>query len=90
MKPLNFDWMLTGCHPLSEVASAYFPSIRTDSAARTFRKQLLLYPQLYNELCTAGYTVHTTILTPIHIAGLIRTWGLPGMARGEADKFLEH
>ncbi len=82
--------MLTGCHPLSEVASAYFPSIRTDSAARTFRKQLLLYPQLYNELCTAGFTVHTTILTPIHIAGLIRTWGLPGMARGEADKFLEH
>lgn len=82
--------MLTGSHPLSEVASAYFPGVRTDSAVRTFRKQLLLYPQLYEEFCAAGYTAHTTILMPIHIAGLIRTWGLPGMAQGEADKFLKH
>lgn len=90
MKPLNFDWMLTGCHPLSEVASAYFPEVRTDSASRLLRKQVVFYPALYADLCEAGYTEHTTMLTPLHIAALIRIWGLPGMAREAAETFLKH
>lgn len=38
MKEVNFDWLLQGCHPLSEVAQAYFPCMHNSSAVRSFRK----------------------------------------------------
>lgn len=86
MKNLSFDWMLIGCHPLSEVASAYFPGMRVDSAARRFRRQVLRFPKLRAALGEMEYTEHTTMLLPVHIAAVVCAWGMPGTARQEVER----
>ncbi len=85
MKTEDFSWMLSGCHRISDVAAAYFSDVRVDSATRTFRRQVRLYPKLFTALLEAGYTEHITVLTPVHIAAVIHAWGMPGMAREEAE-----
>lgn len=85
-KKENFDWMLVGGHPVSDVAAAYFPGVRPDSATRTFRNQIHQYPALYKTLCEAGYTDHLHMLLPVHIAAIVRAWMMPGAALREAER----
>lgn len=80
MKQNNYDWLLFGCHPLSAVASAYFPCGYTASCMRAFRREVKLHPRLYSCLCELGYTDHTTMLVPAQIAALVHAWGMPGEA----------
>ena len=89
MKQNNYDRLLFGCHPLCEVAAAYFPCDLTASSTRAFRRQVKLYPRLYTCLCELGYTEHTNILMPIHIAAVVREWGMPGEAFMEMRRRIE-
>lgn len=86
MKEKNYDWMLSGCHPVSEVAQAYLQSDYNSSAARALRRRIKDFPKLHAELLEAEYTESSPILTPIQIAILIRHWGEPGIARKELTK----
>lgn len=47
MKDTDFDWMLTGSHSISAGAAAYFPDARTDSAARSLRRQIVRLSQTF-------------------------------------------
>ena len=41
MKIKSYDWLLCGCHALSEVAIAYFPNFQYNSSAvRAFRRTI--------------------------------------------------
>lgn len=86
MKHPDYDWMLFGCHPISDIAMAYCPCEHATSSTRAFRRLLRLYPKLYAELCKNGYTEHFTILTPLHIAAVIRELGMPCEAFFEKQK----
>lgn len=86
MKQSNYDFLLFGCHSVSEVAMAYYPCEHTTSSTRAFRKLVKLYPQLYATFCKHGYTEHATTLVPLQIAALIREWGMPGEAFLEVQK----
>lgn len=86
MKRNNYDWLLFGCHPISDVAMAYCPCEHTTSSTRAFRKLVKLYPRLYASLCDSGYTEHLTTLVPLQIAAVIREWGMPGEAFLEMQK----
>ena len=77
MKERNFDWMFQGCHPLSEVAQAYYPCEHNSSSIRSFRKHVKELPKLYADLLEAGYTDKTTMLTPLQIAAKSVDWELP-------------
>ena len=78
MKQQDFKWMLSGCHPLSDVAMAYFSDYTyVFSAVRTFRKKLRDIPGLWQELQEAGYVHKTIVLTPRQITIIIRYWGMP-------------
>ena len=50
MKHPDYDWMLFGCHPISDIAMAYCPCEHATSSTRAFRRLLRLYPKLYAEL----------------------------------------
>ena len=63
MKERNFDWLLQGCHPLSEVAQAYYPCEYNSSSIRSFRKHIKGIPQLYADLLEAEYTDKVTTPT---------------------------
>lgn len=86
MKAQNYDWLLEGCHPVSEVAKAYSPSEYSSSATRAFRRSLKQFPKLYAELLEAEYTDSTPVMTPKQVAILVRHWGPPGQARIEMEK----
>ena len=86
MKHPDYDWMLFGCHLISDIAMAYCPCEHATSSTRAFRRLLRLYPKLYAELCKNGYTEHFTILTPLHIAAVIRELGMPCEAFFEKQK----
>lgn len=86
MKERNFDWMFQGCHPLSEVAQAYYPCEHNSSSIRSFRKHVKELPKLYADLLEAGYTDKTTMLTPLQIAVIIRGLGAPDQAKEEVEK----
>ena len=60
MKERNFDWLLQGCHPLSEVAQAYYPCEYNSSSIRSFRKHIKGIPQLYADLLEAEYHTDPT------------------------------
>ncbi len=47
MKQTDYEWMLFGCHPVSDVAMAYCSCEHTTSSTRAFRKLVKLYPRLY-------------------------------------------
>ncbi len=49
MKHPDYDWMLFGCHPISDIAMAYCPCEHATSSTRAFRRLLRLYPKLYAE-----------------------------------------
>lgn len=83
MKEVNFDRLLQGCHPLSEVAQAYYPCVHNSSAIRSFRRHVKEIPQLYAMLLEVGYTDRLIFLTPLQITALIRYLGLPNQARKE-------
>lgn len=59
MKQTDYEWMLFGCHPVSDVAMAYCSCEHTTSSTRAFRKLVKLYPRLYEALCRYGYTERT-------------------------------
>lgn len=86
MRQTDYDWLLFGCHPVSDVAMAYCPCEHTTSSTRAFRKLVKLYPRLYASLCESGYTDHITTLVPIQVASLVREWGMPGEAFLERRK----
>ena len=44
MKHPDYDWMLFGCHPISDIAMAYCPCEHATSSTRAFRRLLRLYP----------------------------------------------
>lgn len=81
MKKQNYDWMLTGCHPFSNVAMAYFFSVYVSSSVRSMRAYINKHPALLSELSAADYVEHDNVLTPLQIAILIRHMGMPGEAR---------
>ena len=78
MKQTDYEWMLFGCHPVSDVAMAYCSCEHTTSSTRAFRKLA--------KLCRYGYTERTTTLVPLQIAAIIREWGMPGEAFLEGQK----
>ncbi len=86
MKQTDYDWLLFGCHPISNVAMAYCPCEHATSSTRAFRKLVKSYPRLYDDLCRYGYTEHFTTLVPLQIAAVIREWGMPGEAFLERQK----
>ena len=87
MKEQSFDWLLQGCHTLSEVAVAYFPNYQYNSSAvKALRRAVNEHVHLSNDLTEAGFTPHTTILTPQQIAALVRFWGMPTEARDMIEK----
>ena len=74
----SFDWLLHGCHALSEVAVAYFPNYQYNcSAVKAFRRIIKEHAVLLNQLTEAGFTPHPTTLTPQQIAIIVRFWGTP-------------
>ena len=77
----SFDWLLHGCHVLSEVAVAYFPNYRYNcSAVKALRRTIKEHAVLLSQLTEAGFTPHTTTLTPQQIAIIVRFWGMPAFA----------
>ena len=86
MKQTDYDWLLFGCHPISDVAMAYCPCEHTTSSTRAFRRLVKLCPRLYDTLCQTGYTEHFNTLLPVQIAAVIREWGMPGEAFLERQK----
>ena len=80
MKIKSYDWLLCGCHALSEVAIAYFPNFQYNSSAvRAFRRTITEHPALPQQLTEAGFTPHTQTLTPQQIAAIVRCWGTPAL-----------
>lgn len=78
MKKKNFDWLLVGCHHISEVAIAYYPNYAYScSAVKALRRSFQEHSHLLQELTDAGYTTKTSHLTPMQISVVIRYWGLP-------------
>ena len=76
----SFDWLLHGCHVLSEVAVAYFPNYQYNcSAVKAFRRTIKEHAVLLSQLTEAGFTPHTTTLTPQQIAIIVRFWGMPSL-----------
>lgn len=87
MKEQNFNWMLQGCHSVTDVAVAYFSNYQHNcSAVKTLRKAVAEHAMLQEDLAAAGYTPKTTLLTPKHILAFIRQWGMPAMVRNEIEK----
>ena len=76
MKTLNFDWLLTGCHSVAQVASVYFPSSYSTSNARSLRRYIRRHPDVYAELLEAGYDERDIFLTPMQISIIVRYMGL--------------
>lgn len=66
MKHQSYDWLLVGCHLITEVAVAYYPHYaHNSSAVKSFRRVLRENSLLSQELADAGYTLNTTHVTPI-------------------------
>lgn len=87
MKEKSFDWMLQGCHSITEIAVAYFPGYQYDcSAVKALRRTTNEYATLQEELKEAGYTTKTTMLSPRQILAFIRQWGKPALVREALDK----
>ena len=64
----------------SEVAVAYFPNYQYNcSAVKAFRRIIKEHAVLLNQLTEAGFTPHTTTLTPQQIAIIVRFWGTPAL-----------
>lgn len=87
MKEQSFEWMLQGCHSITEIAVAYFPNYQYDcSAVNSLRRAIKGHASLLAELTEAGFTHKTTILTPKHILALVRQWGMPLLVKEAIDK----
>ncbi len=81
MKDLNFDCLLTGCHPFSAVSSAYFCSAYSGSCTRSMRTYIRKHPVLLADLLAAGYDAHDGMLTPMQISVIVNYMGMPGEAK---------
>ena len=81
MKTLNYDWMLTGCHPFSDIAMAYFSSDYVSSSVRAMRVYIRRHPDFFTELSDADFHKHDNVLTPLQIAIIVLHMGMPGEAR---------
>lgn len=87
MKEQSFEWMLQGCHSITEIAVAYFPNYQHDcSAVNALRRAIKEHASLLEELTEAGFTRKTTILTPKQILALVRQWGMPALVKENIDK----
>ena len=57
MKEQSFEWMLQGCHSITEIAVAYFPNYQYDcSAVNALRRAIKEHASLLAELTEAGFT----------------------------------
>ena len=87
MKEQSFEWMLQGCHSITEIAVAYFPNYQYGcSAVTALRRAIKEHASLLAELTEAGFTPKTTILTPRQILALVRQWGMPLLVKESIDK----
>ena len=87
MKEQSFEWMLQGCHSISEIAVAYFPNYQHNcTAVNSLRRAIKEHASLLAELAEAGFTSKTTTLTPKQILALVRQWGMPLLVKEAIDK----
>lgn len=87
MKHQSYDWLLIGCHLITEVAVAYYPHYaHNSSAVKSFRRVIKENSKLSQDLSEAGYTVKTTHLCPIQISIIIRHLGLPDFVESMIEK----
>lgn len=83
----KFDWLLTGCHAISEVAVAYYPHYAHNySAVRAFQQSIKEHAALLDALTAEGYTLKTRHLTPLQIAIIVRYWGFPDYVEDMVEK----
>lgn len=83
MKHQSYDWLLVGCHLITEVAVAYYSHYaHNSSAVKSFRRVIKENSKLSQELSDAGYTVKTTHLCPMQISIIVRHLGLPDYVDG--------
>ena len=78
MKNQNFDWLLVGCHHITEVSVAYYPNYAHNcSAVKALRRTITEHARLLAELTEAGYTSKALHFSPQQLAIIVRHWGLP-------------
>ena len=83
----SYDWLLIGCHLITEVAVAYYPHYaHSCSAVKSFHRVIRENSLLSQEMAEAGYTLKTTHLTPIQIGIIVRHLGLPDFVEGMIGK----
>lgn len=83
----NYNWLLEGCHHISEVAVAYYPNYaHNSSAVKALRRSITEHALLLKELTAEGYTRKTMHLTPKQILILVSFWGMPDYVKDAIDK----
>ncbi|MEL5896018.1 DUF4248 domain-containing protein [Bacteroides sp. GD17] len=83
----NHDWLLEGCHHITDVAVVYFPNYSyTTSAVKAMRRTITEHALLLQELTAEGYTPKTLHLTPKQIDVIVRFWGMPDHVKVAVDK----
>jgi hypothetical protein len=76
----NFDWMLEGCHHISEIAVAYYPNYASDnSSIRVLRRTITEHAALLEALTAQGYTRK-------QIGIIVYYWGLPSHVKDCIEK----
>lgn len=87
MKNQSYDWLLEGCHHITEVAVAYYPHYAHNySAVRTLRCSIAEHAQMLEDLTAEGYTDKTMHLTPKQIGIIVYYWGLPTYVKDGIEK----
>ena len=87
MKEQSYDWLLEGCHHITEVAVAYYPHYSYGySAVKALRRSFSEHVLLLEALTAEGYTAKTTHLTPKQIIVIISFWGMPDHVKDTIGK----
>ena len=86
MRDINYDFILTGCHPFYTIACCYFPSVYACSSTRSLRRYICNHPALLTDLLAVEYDEHDNMLNPAQIAVIIRHMGMPVEAKAEVRK----
>ena len=87
MKDQSYDWLLEGCHHISEVAVAYYPNYASDnSSVRVLRRTITEHAAMFEALTAEGYTRKTVHLTPKQIGIIVYFCGLPSHVKDCIDR----
>lgn len=78
MRDINYDFILTGCHPFSTIAACYFPSVYISSSSRSLRRYIRSHQALLTDMLAAEYDEQDKTLTPTQIAIIVEHMGMPG------------